>query len=120
MQFFGGARKGGEILNRPGVCLVSCGLNYAAFNAASPVGADQQGVPDFDRSMSEAVSYFVPRGLRWTYWTCDDYLDRAYRAETRHIFTRAGLHPLTEAPGMYAEKLTEPAPRLPEMEVRAG
>jgi hypothetical protein len=34
MRFFGNARSDGAVKDLPGVCLITCGLNYAAFNAA--------------------------------------------------------------------------------------
>jgi ribosomal protein S18 acetylase RimI-like enzyme len=118
MQFFGRARKGGSIENHPGVCVVSCGLNYAAFNAAvlsEPVGADAR---ELTQRIEIPSSYFYPQNLRWTYWLCDDYLDKRVRRDARVIFNRCGLRPLTEAPGMYAERLSSPARILPDIEVR--
>lgn len=118
MQFFGRARKGGNIHSHPGVCVVSCGLNYAAFNAAilsEPVGADAR---ELVHRIEIPTSIFHPQNLRWTYWLCDDYLDRPVRREARSIFSRCGLHPLTEAPGMYAERLASPARVLPKIDVR--
>jgi len=118
MQFFGRARKGGTVSNHPGVCIVSCGLNYAAFNAAilsERVGSDAR---ELTNRIDIPSSYFHPRNLRWTYWLCDDYLDKPVRREARAIFNRCGLYPLTEAPGMYAERLAPPSRVLPEVEVR--
>ena len=34
LRFFGEARKDAEIQDLPGLSLIFCGLNYAAFNAA--------------------------------------------------------------------------------------
>jgi ribosomal protein S18 acetylase RimI-like enzyme len=118
MQFFGRARKGGNIENHPGVCVVSCGLNYAAFNAAvlsEPVGADAR---ELTQRIQIPTSYFHPQNLRWTYWLCDDYLDKRVRRDARTIFHHCGMRPLTEAPGMYAERLAPPARALPRVDVR--
>ena len=45
LRFFGHARASSEIQDLPGVSLIFCGLNYAAFNAAlvaQPVEGDGQ------------------------------------------------------------------------------
>jgi len=118
MQFFGRARRGGEVQEQPGVCIVSCGLNYAAFNAAvltDIVGADSR---ELMRRIQLPASYYNPRNLRWTYWVCDDYLDKGLRREVNNVFARCGLRPLTEAPGMYADHLSAPARVLPQIDVR--
>jgi ribosomal protein S18 acetylase RimI-like enzyme len=118
MQFFGRARKDGDVRNHPGVCVVSCGLNYAAFNAAvlsEPVGADAR---ELTQRIQIPSTYFHPQNLRWTYWLCDDYLDKRMRRDARAIFNRCGMRPLTEAPGMYAERLAAPSRILPDIEVR--
>jgi ribosomal protein S18 acetylase RimI-like enzyme len=118
MRFFGSARKSGEIRELPGVCLVSCGLNYAAFNAAllsQPLGMD----PNQLRHRIEGpATHFQSRNLRWTYWLCDDYLDHALRRESKQMFNSFGLSPLTEPPGMFAERLVPPKRRIPELVVR--
>lgn len=118
MQFFGRARKDGNIHSHPGVCVVSCGLNYAAFNAAvlsEPVGSDAR---ELVHRIEIPSSYFHPKSLRWTYWLCDDFLDRPVRRDVRTIFNRCGLRPLTEAPGMHADRLAAPERVLPEVDVR--
>ena len=118
MQFFGRARKSGEVQEQAGVCIVSCGLNYAAFNAAvltETVGADSR---ELMRRIQRPASFYNPRNLRWTYWVCDDYLDKPLRREANNVFARCGLRPLTEAPGMYAEQLSVPARLLPVIDVR--
>src|ERR1700681_1809133 len=90
MRFFGSARKSGEIRELPGVCLVSCGLNYAAFNAAllsQPLSLD----PSQLRSRIQGpATHFQSRNLRWTYWLCDDYLDYALRRESKEMFNSFG------------------------------
>lgn len=118
MQFFGSARHTGEIRNIPGVCLVYCGLNYAAFNAAllsEPLNPDAN---ELRTRIQAPADHFRSRNLRWTYWLCDDYLDAALRRESRTLFNRLGMATLTEPPGMYADRLLPPKRRLPELVVR--
>jgi ribosomal protein S18 acetylase RimI-like enzyme len=119
LRFFGYARPGAEIQDLPGLTLIFCGLNYAAFNAgllARPVGADRL---EFARLIGTSAEQFGRRNLRWTYWFCDDYLDASLLRNADEVFNRFGLRALTEAPGMYAEKLAPPRYQLPPIEVHA-
>lgn len=118
LRFFGHARASSEIRDLPGLSLIFCGLNYAAFNAAllaRPVGAD--GL-ELSRLIQVSAQQFDSRNLRWTCWVCDDFLSRSVLRDADRIFSRYGLRPLTEAPGMYAEKLIPPHHKLPAVEVR--
>ena len=126
MRFFGSPRTTGEIRDLPGVSLISCGLNYAAFNAAllsEPLGPDSN---TFTKRIEIAADFFRSRNLRWTYWLCDDYIDTATRFgrrlglhnDTRTLFSNFGMYPLTEPVGMFADWLLPPQRRLPEIEIR--
>jgi ribosomal protein S18 acetylase RimI-like enzyme len=117
LRFFGYARKTGEIRDLPGVSLILCGLNYAAFNAAllaQPVA----GGDELSRLIATSAKEFDSRNLRWTCWACDDFLDQTLRRDAAGIFHRHGLRPLTQAPGMYADALRPPDRPLPSLQVR--
>lgn len=118
LRFFGHARIGSEIQDLPGVSLIFCGLNYAAFNAALLAQPIETNSGDLSRLVEIATTRFEARDLRWTYWVCDDFLGQSVRREADRIFSHYGLRPLTEAPGMYTEKLLPPDRKLPELEVR--
>jgi ribosomal protein S18 acetylase RimI-like enzyme len=117
MRFFGRARKGGEVLDTAKVCLISCGLNYAAFNAAilaEPVGP-RPG--ELQHLLQLSANHYESRRMRWTYWLCDDYLPPLNR-ETRALFQRFGLAPLTEPPGLLNDHLLPPRRPLPNVDLR--
>jgi ribosomal protein S18 acetylase RimI-like enzyme len=117
LRFFGQARNTGEIRDVPGVSLIFCGLNYAAFNAAlvaEPIDSDPRAL---DRVIEISSKQFDSRNVRWTCWVCDDFLGPSLRRESGRIFTRHGLRPLTDAPGMYAERLAPPRRPLPSLEI---
>ncbi len=119
LRFFGYARKAGEIQDLPGVSLIFCGLNYAAFNAAllsQPIEAD---IRELSRLIEIPAAQFYSRNLRWTYWVCDHFLGDSLRREAPRIFGRHGLRPLTQAPGMYADTLRPPDRALPAIEIQA-
>jgi ribosomal protein S18 acetylase RimI-like enzyme len=118
LRFFGQARADAEIHDLPGVSLIFCGLNYAAFNAAlqaRPIESDPQ---ELGRLIDVSAEQFDARSLRWTYWLCQDFLPQPLRREAARVFKRHGLRQLTEAPGMYAERLLPPTRSLPALDVR--
>ncbi len=118
LRFFGQARQDAEIRDVPGMTLIFCGLNYAAFNAAllaRPIETDRN---ELVRSIQLAISQFDAKNLRWTYWLCDDFLSQPLRRESAHLFGMYGLRPLTEAPGMYAHGLAPPDRPLPPIALR--
>ena len=51
------------------------------------------------------------------HWLCDDFLSPPLRREAPRIFSEHGLRHLTDAPGMYAERLLPPKRPLPELEI---
>jgi GNAT superfamily N-acetyltransferase len=118
MRFFGRARHDGEVEDHPGVCLISCGLNYAAFNAAvlsEPIDGD---LNELRRRIEIPAGHYKSRDLRWTYWLCDDFLEGKTRRESRVLFHRFGLNPLTDPPGLFADRLLPPRRLLPAVQVR--
>lgn len=118
LRFFGYARKTGEIQDLPGVSLIFCGLNYAAFNAAllsQPIDGDDC---ELSHLIELSAAQFESRNLRWTYWVCEDFLNNSLKREAARIFRRHGLRPLTEAPGMYTAELLPPQRPLPPLEIR--
>lgn len=118
MRFFGRARKDGVVEEGPGVCLISCGLNYAAFNAAvlsEPIGPHAS---ELRQRIQIPVDFYQSRNLRWTYWLCDGVVDTAVRRQSQSIFSRFGLSPLTDPPGLYADCLRPPTRPLPSLQTR--
>jgi hypothetical protein len=108
MQYYGRARPSGEIHDLKDQCLIYCGLNYAAFNAAVLRAPMVSHPRELMRLIEEARDFYDPRGVRWTYWLCEASLDPALNLNS--IFSGYGLRTLTEAPGMMAEQLSPAAP----------
>ncbi len=119
LRFFGRARQDAEIQDLPGLTLIFCGLNYAAFNAALITRQLDDDAPELERLIQVSTAAFQSRKLRWTLWLCDDFLSPRLRRHAPHTFQRYGLHPLTRAPGMYADRLRAPHRPLPALDVRA-
>src|SRR5580658_6116582 len=118
LRFFGHARASSEIQDLPGVSLIFCGLNYAAFNAALQAQLIDGDAQELGRLIDTSAEHYDARSLRWTYWLCDDFLGPALRREAPRVFKRHGLRHLTEAPGMYADRLAPATRVLPTVEVR--
>ena len=118
LRFFGQARQDAEIRDLPGVSLIFCGLNYAAFNAALQARPIEGDAVELTRLIELSATNFEAQSLRWTYWLCEDFLSHPLRRQAPRIFSRRGLRPLTEAPGMYTERLARPHRALPALDVR--
>jgi ribosomal protein S18 acetylase RimI-like enzyme len=118
LRFFGQARKDAQIQDLPGLSLIFCGLNYAAFNAALMAQAIDGDRSELVRLIEASAAQFEAKGLRWTYWLCDDFLSTTLRREAPRIFSEHDLRHLTEAPGMYADHLLPPKHPLPIVEIR--
>jgi GNAT superfamily N-acetyltransferase len=119
MRFFGEATGKGEIQHFDGAVGIYCGLDYGVFNIAllERNGPDHVGpFPDFEQSIDTCGKYFAGRTPRWSFWLCEDLLDRHERRRTRHAFEGRGMRMISNPPGMYAPTLLPPIHRLPEVE----
>ena len=85
----------------------------AAFLSAPVVGERQ-----LDRRIATARVHFDARQQAWSYWVCEDWLDKKARRSVDATFKRHGLHLATVLPGMVADKLAAPVRPLPQLEVR--
>lgn len=118
MRFFGRARHDAEIHELPGVAVIYCGLDYAAFNAAVlswPVSGDGA---ELERRIHPPAAHFENRKLRWSYWYCDDYIGKPLARRAKSLLEQHHMSALTEAPGMIAERLAPATHPLPSVEVR--
>lgn len=118
MRFFGRARENAEVYELPGVAVIYCGLDYAAFNAgvmSSPVVDD---VAALERAIKGPADHFESRNLRWSYWYCDDYVGKSLIRRVRSLLEHHRMSELTDAPGMITERIAAPTRRLPGIEVK--
>ena len=111
------SRTIGEVREAAGVTIASSGVTFQMFNAAflsSPVVGER----DLDSRIATAKVHFTARGLNWSYWVCEGWLDRAARRRAPEAFRKRGLYIATELPGMLAERLRSPLRELPRLDVR--
>jgi ribosomal protein S18 acetylase RimI-like enzyme len=118
MRFFGRAREDGEVHEMPGVSVIYCGLDYAAFNAGVMGDSMLDDAADLERRIQGPADHFESRRLRWSYWYCDDLVGKTLLPRARALLARHGMVELTDAPGMMAHRLMPPSRALPSIEVR--
>lgn len=118
MRFFGRARADAEVHELPGVSLIYCGLDYAAFNAGVMGDSMPIDASELARRIDSPADHFERRRLRWSYWYCDDVVGKALIPHARALLQRRGMVELTDAPGMMTDRLAPPTRDLPEVEVR--
>jgi ribosomal protein S18 acetylase RimI-like enzyme len=111
------SREPGEVRETAGVTIASAGVTFQMFNAAflsSPVAGER----DLYNRIATAKVHFAARGLSWSYWVCEGWLDKAVRRRSHDAFRKHGLYLATELPGMLAERLKSPIRELPWLEMR--
>jgi ribosomal protein S18 acetylase RimI-like enzyme len=104
MKFFAGATEEGETCEAGGLSLVSSGLNHGVFNTALLCGR-VAGEAELARRIAAADLFFARKGLRWSFWVCEDLLERNLRKRVKTMFTDRGFRSLVEPPGMIAERI---------------
>lgn len=110
-------RPSGEIREMPGVTIACAGVSFQMFNAAF-LSAPVAGERELDRRIATAAVHFGARGLSWSYWVCEGWLDRRARRLTAELFQKHHLDLAAELPGMLAERVLAPVRTLPAIEVR--
>ncbi len=110
-------RDTGELRERAGVTIASLGVTFQMFNAAF-LDAPVETEADLRRRIATASVHFSARGLEWSYWVCEGWLERKVRRRTTKIFNQSGLNFVAEMPGMAAASLAPPVRILPDFEAK--
>ncbi len=116
-RLFASSHAGGELREMPGVTIASSGVMFSMFNAAflaSPVEAE----PEMDRRIAMADVHFGARGVGWSYWVCEGWLEAKVRRSAEDLFARHHLYLAATMPGMAAERVSEPVRALPALDIR--
>ncbi|MGA2328835.1 MAG: GNAT family N-acetyltransferase [Bryobacteraceae bacterium] len=114
---FGRAQAAGETRAFPGLAVCSSALNFAMFNGAV-LTAPVETEAGLEQRIQTAAAYYGSRGLPWSIWVCEGWLERRLRPRTADSFYRSGLHLVVELPGMEAALLEPPVRPLPALEFR--
>jgi ribosomal protein S18 acetylase RimI-like enzyme len=114
---FGRAKAAGDTRALPGLAVCSSALQFAMFNGAV-LTAPVEGASELHERIQTAAAYYASRGLPWSIWLCQGWLDRDLRPRAAEAFYRHGLHLVVELPGMEAESIAAPVRPRPELEFR--
>lgn len=118
MRFFGRATEEGEVLEEPGVTIISSGIDYGVFNLtmlSPPVPHGEDGI---ERCLAIPARQFGVRGLHWSFWLCEDRLDLHQRRRFKSLCGEYGFRQINHPPGMCADALHPPEPSLPTIDCR--
>lgn len=116
MHFFGKATGTGEIQHMDGAVGIYSGLDYGVFNIGM---MEREGTtPGLEQCVATCDRYFKARTPRWSFWMCEDLLDRQERRTADHIFQSRDMRIISSPPGMYADSLRRPTRLLPRIECR--
>jgi len=100
-------RPRARIAELDGVSIASVGAAFQMFNAAflnSPVATSINLVNRLDC----AQAFFAACRLPWSFWICEDWLERSMRRVLVRTCEDFGLFTAAEMPGMAADSLREP------------
>jgi GNAT superfamily N-acetyltransferase len=117
MRFFARASEDGETREVGGVSIVSSGIDYGVMNSAM-LSEPVQNATDLERRIAVAELHFRMRGLRWSFWLCEDMVGAGTRRKAKEIFRDKGFRLLSEPPGMFADQLLPPVMPPPALDVR--
>jgi GNAT superfamily N-acetyltransferase len=116
-RLFASSHAAGELREMPGVTIASSGVMFSMFNAAflaAPVEAELE----MDRRITTAGVHFGARGVSWSYWVCEGWLDAKVRRSAEDLFAKHHLYLAATLPGMAAERVSEPVRALPSLDMR--
>ena len=111
------SRPRGEILELPGVTVASAGVTFQMFNAAF-LSSSADALADLEERIDLAARHFSLRGLRWSFWLCEDWIAKGLRRKAGSVFHRFGLHLSSEMPGMVADSLRQGPTGESELELQ--
>jgi GNAT superfamily N-acetyltransferase len=109
--------SGHVVRELPGVSLASAGIEFQMFNAAflsTPVGSPRE----LRMRLEQAAGFFEEQQLRWSWWSCEDWLRGCDPRHGRDVVRRCGLIESTRMPGMVADELWPARRRMPALRFR--
>jgi GNAT superfamily N-acetyltransferase len=108
-------RGAGDVLELPGLSIASLGAKFQMFNAAF-LSAPVANAAELEDRLCLAAGHFRSRGLRWSFWICDDWLAGPARRVLSRQCDHAHLRLSADMPGMVANQLRPVKRALPTLE----
>jgi hypothetical protein len=109
-------RKTGQVLELRGVSIASLGVAFQMFNAAF-LSSYIESQKDLEGRLSDTRRFFRERGMPWSFWVCESWMDAPLRRRLAQTFDSIGLRIASEMPGMIVNELLPPNRVLPPIEV---
>lgn len=111
-------RARGDVGTLPGVDLASLGVAFQMFNAAY-LNEHVDSAEAMGLRLETARRHFEDRGMAWSFWICEDWLERKIRRKLSQICLEYGMTLASEMPGMVAESVDPEEPEgLPDVMIR--
>lgn len=114
---FARAKLSGDVRAYPGITVCCADVNFSMFNS-SVITAPVEDAEQLDARIKAAAEYYGARGLPWSCWLCQEWVDMSVRSKVVDTFYQNGLHLVVELPGMEAPRLAPPARPLPALVYR--
>ncbi len=108
-------RGSGDVLELPGLSIASLGAKFQMFNAVF-LSAPVANTAELEERLRLAAAHFRSRGLRWSFWFCDDWLAGPVRRVLSQQCNRANLRLSADMPGMAANRLLPVKRVLPRLD----
>jgi GNAT superfamily N-acetyltransferase len=110
-------RPNEDVVELPGVSIASLGVAFQMFNAAF-LNETVSTQWDLATRVATVREHFERRGTGWSFWFCEDWLERPVRRRLAQVCGTHGLRIASELPGMLAEEVAKQKRRLPALEFR--
>ncbi len=111
------ARARADVAELPGMTIASSDVTFRMFNAAF-LSAPVRTPEELEYRLDRARRHFESRGLPWSFWCCEDWLERRVRPRLSPLCAARNLRLASELPGMQARELYKQRRALPQPEVR--
>ncbi len=114
LAMFARPNPSGATKQLEGVAVASSGLQFSMFNSAILTSAVSSRDELRDR-IRAAGKFFRSRGLPWSFWVCEGWIENPVRSVVGEEFVSNGMHLVVELPGMAAERIAPPQKPLPHL-----
>jgi ribosomal protein S18 acetylase RimI-like enzyme len=110
------ALPGGRLQDLEGLTVVSSGIDFGVFNSA--MLTNLAGAREFESLVQRADMFFAEGSLRWSFWLCDDMLEKNVRRQASELFREKRLNLVAQTPGMLLETRDIATRQMPGLKIR--
>ena len=117
LSFYARAQAG-DIHESPGVLTISCGRDYPLFNSALLTTPVPGPGGDLGLRITVAQDYFRHLRHGWSYWICENMLDKDSRRVLHQVFQARRMRKVVDSPGMTLRGVAPERRLLPKLDIR--